>query len=75
MVMKMEIAEQQYLSAAQAAQVLGLSKSTLAKMRLTGAGPKYSKLGRRVVYRHKDLNIWVEGNQYMSTSEYNTASV
>ena len=31
---------------------LGLSASTLAKMRLYGTGPAYSKLGRRVVHRH-----------------------
>jgi predicted DNA-binding transcriptional regulator AlpA len=58
------------LNAHQAALKLGLSKSTLAKMRLSGVGPVFSKLGRRVVYRVSDLDAWVNGNKFRSTSEY-----
>ncbi len=43
------------LNTEQVADRLGLSTSTLAKMRLSGGGPAYSKLGRRVVYRPEDL--------------------
>jgi len=57
-------------NAEQAAQGLGLSVSTLAKLRLSGSGPRFSKLGRRVVYRPEDLKAWVDENQYGSTSEY-----
>ena len=53
-----------------AAEYLRLSVSTLAKMRLYGNGPVYSKLGRRVVYRHQDLDAWLARNSYRSTSEY-----
>lgn len=56
----------------QAAALLGLSTSTLAKLRLTGDGPPYSKLGRRVVYRRQDLDDWVAANRCHSTSEYPT---
>jgi len=58
------------LNAPETAQRLGLSVSTLAKMRLYGTGPVYSKLGRRVVYRPEDLERWVEVNRFTSTSEY-----
>lgn len=58
------------INAAQAAERLSLSISTLAKMRLSGSGPAYAKLGRRVVYRIEDLDAWVEGNRYKSTAEY-----
>ena len=58
------------LNAAQAAERLSLSVSTLAKMRLSGAGPAYAKLGRRVVYRIEDLDAWVAQNRYHSTAEY-----
>lgn len=58
------------LNAAQAAERLGLSVSTLAKMRLYGNGPSYSKLGRRVVYRPEDLEAWIAANRFSSTSEY-----
>lgn len=58
------------LSASEAANMLGLSKSTLAKMRLAGNGPAYSKLGRRVVYKVSSLEAWIESNKHNSTSEY-----
>jgi Helix-turn-helix domain len=43
------------LTACEAAKVLGLAPSTLAKLQLSGNGPVYCKLGRRVVYRREDL--------------------
>jgi hypothetical protein len=43
------------LTACEAAKVLGLAPSTLAKLRLSGNGPVYCKLGRRVGYRREDL--------------------
>lgn len=59
------------LSSDQASEWLGLSKSTLAKMRLRGDGPKYIKLGpRRVAYRKLDLEIWVAERSFRSTSQY-----
>lgn len=60
------------LNASQVAERLGLSVSTLAKMRLSGVGPTYSKLGRRVVYRLEDLESWIVKNRFQSTSEYPT---
>jgi predicted DNA-binding transcriptional regulator AlpA len=58
------------LSAPQAADRLNLSASTLAKLRLSGEGPPFSKLGRRVVYKDEDLQTWVSANRYRSTAEY-----
>lgn len=58
------------LNANQVAKRLGLSESTLAKMRLSGEGPPYAKLGRRVVYRPSDIDAWVTSNRYSSTAEY-----
>ena len=57
------------LLASDAALLLSLSQSTLAKLRLTGKGPAYCKLGRRVVYRLEDLTAWLEKNRRLSTSE------
>jgi hypothetical protein len=48
------------ISASGAAPFLGLSESTLAKLRVNGNGPSYCKLGRRVVYRAEDLQSWLE---------------
>lgn len=61
------------LNADQVALRIGLSTSTLAKMRLSGDGPSYSKLGRRVVYRPEDIDSWISSNQVRSTSEYGSS--
>ena len=56
------------LNTEQAAVRLGLSNSTLAKLRLYGGGPTFSKLGKRVVYRPEDLDDWIAANRFRSTS-------
>ena len=43
------------LPSRQAAAYLGL-----IKMRITGEGPRYAKVGRRVIYDMADLDAWVE---------------
>ncbi len=58
------------LRAPQAAAYVGLSPSTLAKMRLRGDGPIYSKAGPRVViYEKADLEAWLDGQKRRSTSQ------
>jgi predicted DNA-binding transcriptional regulator AlpA len=57
------------LTAIEAATVLGLAPSTLAKLRLSGNGPVYCKLGRRVVYRREDLAAWLESHLARNTSD------
>lgn len=46
-----------------------LSISYLEKARVTGEGPRYCKLGRRVVYRIADLDEWMADRVIGSTSE------
>jgi len=46
-----------------------LSVSTLKKLRLTGTGPKYMKLGRAVRYRASDLDAWMAARVITSTSQ------
>lgn len=62
---------QSTLSVNEAAKVLGLSPSTLAKMRLHGSGPVYCKLGRRMVYRRTDLEQWLQSRTTRDTSDAN----
>ena len=52
-----------------AARFVGLSESTLAKLRLNGNGPIYCKLGRRVVYRPADLEQWLQSRTTRDTSD------
>jgi excisionase family DNA binding protein len=57
------------LSGTEAARYLGISASTLSKLRVFGGGPKFHKLGRRVVYDTRDLDQWFEARQRSSTSD------
>lgn len=55
-------------SVEQAAVYVGLSVSYLNRARITGDGPVFLKLGRRVVYETRDLDAWLESRRRMSTS-------
>jgi hypothetical protein len=52
-----------------AARHVGLSESNLNKMRLTGGGPTFLKLGRRVLYKIEDLDDWLNRRRRTSTSD------
>ncbi len=57
------------LSVQEAARFLGLSVSTLNKMRLNGTGSRYLKLGRRVLYDIRDLQEWAAERTRSHTSQ------
>ncbi len=52
-----------------AALYLGLSPATLETMRTRGGGPRFSKLGRRVVYEQEELESWLNSRSKRSTSD------
>jgi predicted DNA-binding transcriptional regulator AlpA len=53
-----------------AAQYLGLTASTLEKMRLLGNGPRFVKLGARAVgYSLADLDAWIDARTRANTSD------
>jgi predicted DNA-binding transcriptional regulator AlpA len=58
-----------YLRTPEAARFLGLSGRTLEKHRTYGTGPRYSKIGGRVVYALADLQTWAERGLKASTSD------
>ncbi len=64
-----------YLRTPEASRFVGLSIRTLAKDRVYGTGPHYSKLGGRVVYRIEDLQDWVDAAAKASTSDPGKAVV
>ena len=53
----------------EAAHFLGLSQSWLAKLRLTGDGPQYMKVGRQIRYSRADLMSWAEKSLRQNTSQ------
>jgi predicted DNA-binding transcriptional regulator AlpA len=56
------------LNAPEAASYCGSSASTFAKLRLYGGGPRFVKLGRRVVYDPVDLNAWLAAHRHTPPS-------
>ena len=62
------------LNTLEAAAFLTLSPRTLERYRVTGEGPRFLKLGRRVVYLRSDLLHWLEGCVRISTSDDGQAS-
>lgn len=52
-----------------AARFLGLSASTLTKLRLTGGGPVFRKFGRSVRYAEREVREWADARVRKSTSD------
>ena len=57
------------LTARDAANLLRLSQSWLAKARMRGDGPPYVKLGRSIRYAEGALLQWIKSHVRLSTSE------
>lgn len=57
-----------------AARMLGIAPHTLAKTRLTGAGPVHTKIGKRVIYRRSDLMAFIDASKRRSTSDVGQAA-
>ena len=66
--------DQALLNVTEAAAHVGLSASTLNKLRLTGEGPPYFKLRTRVRYRLSDLDAWIGAHRRHSTSDIGEAA-
>jgi hypothetical protein len=60
---------QEYMTDNEAAAYIRKTKSYLQRCRVDGTGPKYIKLGRSVLYRRVDLEIWADAQARSSTSE------
>jgi predicted DNA-binding transcriptional regulator AlpA len=60
---------QRLLTPKEAAQLLRVSLSWLAKARMRGDGPPYIQLGRSIRYAEVSLLQWMKSRQRLSTSE------
>ena len=58
-----------YLTCDEAGAFLKLSPRTLEKLRTIGGGPRFRKLGRRVMYSQADLDTWADSRACDSTSD------
>lgn len=66
----MSFSTQSFLSTPQVAEFLNVSPSYLNKLRLSGGGPRFVKIGRRVAYDIADLIDWAESRKRTSTSAH-----
>jgi len=57
------------LTTQDAAELLRINPETLKVWRAKGGGPRFVKLGRRVLYRREDLAAFVARNLRVSTSD------
>jgi excisionase family DNA binding protein len=57
------------LTVKQAAAYIPLAKGTLDHMRTAGRGPRFIKLGRKVLYDTNDLDAWIEQHKQQSTAD------
>ena len=57
------------LTPKEAARVLKVSLSWLAKARMRGDGPPYIRIGRSIRYTEAALIQWMKSRQRLSTSE------
>ena len=59
----MSISSQVFLTEAEAAEYLRVSRSYLRKARCYGGGPRYVRIGKRAIrYRIEDLDAWIDQN-------------
>jgi predicted DNA-binding transcriptional regulator AlpA len=61
--------QNRYLRTPEAGHYLGLSGRTLEKHRTYGTGPRYRKIGGRVIYAVSDLEAWAERGAQTSTTD------
>jgi predicted DNA-binding transcriptional regulator AlpA len=57
------------LTPEEAAKLLRLSLSWLAKARMRGDGPPYILIGRSIRYREDAIIQWMKGRERLSTNE------
>lgn len=55
--------------AAEVAKVLHCTESTLAQMRYKGTGPKFIKVGHKVLYRWADVRAYLDANTVQRTDD------
>ncbi len=65
----LESPQDEWFRPREAAAYLKSTTSTLAKKRLKGNGPTYTKFGRLVLYAKRDLDEHLASRRRLSTSE------
>lgn len=64
-----------YVRTKEAAHIVGLCARTMEKHRTYGTGPRYCKIGGRVLYDIEDLQAWIALGSRSSTSDTGTTVI
>jgi hypothetical protein len=59
----------QWLPSREAAEYCAMGFSTFARMRMTGEGAPYAKVGQKILYNRDDLDAWLKSKSRTSTSQ------
>jgi hypothetical protein len=65
---------EQKLDRKAAAVYIGVSDRTLENWAVRGGGPRFIKASRRVIYRRRDLDAWLNVRERLSTSDRGEAA-
>lgn len=64
------ISDKQRFTTQEAADIIGVTRSKLNMLRWEGKGPKFLKIGSKVIYRKEDLEEFEKDKVYDNTSQY-----
>ena len=67
--------ETRYLTPEEAEACYHIGVRTLERMRREGRGPLFVKAGRRILYRIDDVENWLAGRSFTTTSEARRAGI
>ena len=65
----------EYLTTKQYAELTHQSVRTCERQRMEDTGPKFIRLGRKVLYLRKDIDDWLESRKFENTAEAKAAEV
>jgi excisionase family DNA binding protein len=57
------------LNVKEAAAYIPVAKSTLDKLRVAGGGPRYIRIGAKILYDVSDLDAWMENHKQANTAD------
>jgi hypothetical protein len=60
---------EQLLTGKSLSERIGVTEGCLAKWRLTGEGPQFIRVQRRIMYDARDVSAWLDARRVSSTSQ------
>jgi hypothetical protein len=57
------------LTAKALSERIGVTEGCLAKWRVTGEGPAFIRVQRRIAYDPRDVQVWLDARRVQSTSQ------